>query len=308
MPGKISTSKNEYAPHLALLGVQMFFGSLPVVGKVVLKVLPPIALVGFRVGLTALILFLVQIYRGRLFLKVKSDYPYFLLLSFFGVTLNQILFVTGLSMTKASNTSLLAVTIPIFTLTVGSIFGIEKLRKLKIFGIVLAAVGVILLIDPRNASFSSETTRGDILIVLNSLSYGIYVVISKDVITRNGAIRSIAWVFIFASIICVPLGLFSLSSVDLTLVEPKIWLSILYVAFVCTTLPYLFNAWALARVNPSVVAVYVYLQPLFGFILAVIFLGEAVDFKVLFAAILIFTGVFLTSRKNKRTAEEIALP
>ncbi len=308
MENSSSKLDQTYAPHLALVAVQIFFGSLPVVGKVVLKVIPAIGLVGFRVGLTALALFLVQLYRGRLFLKFKRDYWHFLLLSFFGVTLNQILFITGLSMTKASNTSLLAVTIPIFTLTVGSVFGIEKLQKLKIFGIVLAAVGVILLIDPRNASFSSDTTRGDFLIILNSLSYGIYVVISKDVITRNGAVRSVAWVFIFASIICVPLGLYSLSNIELTAVEPKIWASILYVAFICTTLPYLFNAWALARVNPSVVAVYVYLQPLFGFLLAVIFLGEAVDFKVIIAAVLIFTGVFFTSRRTKPTVGEIALP
>jgi drug/metabolite transporter (DMT)-like permease len=69
------------------------------------------------------------------------------------------------------------------------------------------------LIDPRNASFSSATTLGDVLIVINSFSYGIYVSISKDIITRNGAIKSIAWVFIFSSVVCVPLGFYSLSDV-----------------------------------------------------------------------------------------------
>ena len=300
MENSPAQKSSENAPHLALIAVQIFFGSLPVVGKVVLKTIPPLSLVGFRVGLTALALLVVQLWRGELWLENKRDYWSLFVLSVFGVTLNQILFITGLSLTKASNTSLLAVTIPIFTLTIGSLFGIERLRKIKVLGIVLAAVGVILLIDPRNASFSSETTRGDFLIILNSLSYGIYVVISKKVITRNGAIRSIAWVFIFASLFCVPLGAYSLTAIDLTTIPPIIWWAILYVAFISTTLPYIFNAWALARVNPSVVAVYIYLQPLIGFVLAVIFLSEPVDFKVLIAAVLIFGGVFLTSRKNKQ--------
>ncbi len=294
--GKSQTTKT-YAPHLALIAVQIFFGSLPVIGKVVLKTIPAISLVGFRVGITALALFLFQRYRGNLRLADKKDYWRFFVLSLFGVTFNQILFITGLSMTKASNTSLLAVTIPIFTLSIGAISGVEKLRKIKVFGIILAAVGVILLIDPRSASFSSETTLGDILIVVNSLSYGVYVAVSKDIVTRNGAIKSITWIFIFASLICVPLGAYSLTSIDITSISTQIWLLILYTAVIATLLPYLFNAWALARVNPSVVAVYIYLQPLIGFSLAVLFLGEPIDFHVVIAGILIFAGVFLVTKK-----------
>jgi drug/metabolite transporter (DMT)-like permease len=259
--------------------------------------LPPVALVGFRIGITALILFTVQLVRGRIRLKEKGDYLQLAILSLFGITFNQLLFVGGLSMTKASNTSLLAVLIPIFALTFGSIAGFEKLGKLKIVGIVLAAAGVIFLIDPRNASFSSKTTIGDMLIILNCLSYGIYVATSKSIVTRNGAFRSIMWVFIFASIICVPLGIYSLSGVDIQAVTPQIWMSVLYIAVIATATPYLLNAWALARVNPSTVAVFVYLQPLIGFLLAVIFLGEAVDFKFLVAAALIFAGVFLVTKK-----------
>jgi len=153
-----------------------------------------------------------------------------------------------------------------------------------------------LLIDPRGASFSSETTTGDMMIIVNSLSYGIYVATSKEVITRNGAFRSMMWVFIFASVVCVPLGLFSLSSVDIGSVDPNIWLLILYIAVLGTAAPYLLNAWALARVDPSTVAVFVYLQPLIGFVLAVIFLGENIDFRFIIAALLVFAGVFLITR------------
>ncbi len=287
------------APYLALIAVQLSFGSLPVVGKAVLTVIPAVALVGFRIGITAFILFLFQRLRGNLRLEHRGDYWRLALLSVFGVTVILLLFVGGLSLTKASNTSLLAVTIPIFTLSIGAFLGVERLRSLKIAGIVLAAIGVILLIDPRNASFSSQTTLGDVMIILNSLSYAIYVATSKDILLRNGAMKSITWIFLFSSMICVPLGLYSLSSIDIISVEPLIWALVLYAAVIATAVPYLSNAWALARVNPSTVAVFVYLQPVIGFLMAVVFLGEHVSVNFIAAAALIFAGVYLVTKKIK---------
>lgn len=279
--------------------MQFFFGTLPVIGKVVLKVLPAVSLVGFRVGITAVFLFFVQRFRGNLRLDDKRDYWRLAVLSLFGVTFNQLLFITGLSLTKASNTSLLAVTIPIFALTVSSILGVEKLRAIKIAGIAIAAIGVIFLIDPRRASFSSDTTLGDVLIIINSLSYGIYVAISKKTITRNGALKSTTWIFIFAALICVPLGSFSMYSNGPTEITPAIWLLVLHISILATATPYLLNAWALARVNPSVVAVYVYLQPVIGFTTAIIFLGEKLELKAGIAAMLIFAGLFMVTKKSR---------
>ena len=286
-------------PIAALIGVQAFFGSLPVIGKVVLAVLPALSLVGFRVGITALVLFTVQFSRGRIWLRHRGDYLRLAILSLFGVVFNQLLFVGGLSLTKAANASLLAVTIPIFALVVSAVAGNEKLRAATAFGIALAAVGVVMLLNPTAASFSSQTTTGDAMIIVNSLSYGIYVATSKEVITRNGAFRSMMWVFVFASIICVPLGLISLASVDTANIAGSIWLLVIYIAVGATAAPYLLNAWALARVSPSTVAVFVYLQPLIGFVLAVIFLNEIIDFRFIIAALLVFAGVFLTMRRTR---------
>lgn len=287
------------APHIALLSVQAFFGTLPVIGKLVLAVIPSVALVGFRVGITAIVLYAFQRTRGSLELADRKDYGRLAVLSVFGVTLNQLLFVGGLSLTKAANTSLLAVTIPIFAIAIGAYFGTERMRLRKVAGILIAAAGVIFLIDPRSASFSSQTTLGDVMIILNSFSYGIYVVRSKDVVTRNGALRSIVWIFIFASMICVPLGIVSLSTIDVAAVQAHIWWLVVYIAIVATTAPYLLNAWALARVNPSTVVVYIYLQPLIGFVSAVVFLGEKIDLKFAAAALLVFSGVYMTTKRRK---------
>ncbi len=296
-----SATEQNSAAYLALILVQVFFGSLPVIGKVVLAQIPSLALVGSRVGITALILFIFQAYRKRLWLRERGDYIRLAILSLFGVTINQIFFVGGLSLTKASNTSLLAVSIPIFTLTISILLKTEKLRGGKVVGIILAAAGIVFLLDPRKASFSSQTTIGDLMIIINSLAFGIYVATSKEIVTRNGAFRSMMWVFIFASIICVPLGAYSLLSIGPAGVDPTVWLLVIYIGVFATAVPYLLNAWALARVSPSTLAVFIYLQPLIGFVLAVVFLDEVIDLRFLIAAALVFAGVFLASRKQIRT-------
>lgn len=270
------------------------------IAKVVLAVLPPVALVGIRTAITALILILVQVFRRRFWLKERGDYWRFAGLSLFGVVLNQLFFIGGLSLTTASNTSLLAVMIPVFALAVGAIAGFEKLTFVKIAGIILAGIGVIILIDPRKASFSSQTTIGDLCIVINCLAYGIYVATSKAAITRNGTFRSMMWVFIFASLVCIPLGAYSLSTIDIGAVETEIWLITIYIGIGATAAPYLLNAWALSKVNPSTVAVFVYLQPLIGFTLALLFLGERITTIFLISSALIFAGVFLVTRKYVR--------
>ncbi len=101
----------------------------------------------------------------------------------------------------------------------------------------------------------------------------------------------------------MPFGLYSLSSVDLGNVGSTAWLSLAAVIIFPTILAYYWNAWALARVEPSVVAVYVYLQPIIGTVLAITILGEEWKNRLFLAMILIFVGVFLVTRKRKKPIE-----
>jgi drug/metabolite transporter (DMT)-like permease len=293
-----SKDSKSFGPFAALLAVQLLFGSLPAIAKPILNVIPSSALVGIRVLIVALLLLGIQAYRRRIWLNDRGDYFRLAVLGLFGVVLNQLLFIGGLSFTKASNVSLLVVTIPIFTLLVGAVVGSERLSLRKIAGIVVAAAGAIILIDPRNASFSSDTTLGDTMIILNSLAFGIYVATSKQVVTRNGAFRSMMWVFIFSAILCTPLAVCSLNSVEVASVSTGTWFVVVYISIFATAVPYLLNAYAIKRVSPSFVAVFIYLQPIIGFILAAAFLNEHIDVRFLIATVGIFAGVFLVTRNR----------
>jgi drug/metabolite transporter (DMT)-like permease len=302
-------SNKTYAPHLALIAVQLFFGAFPVVGKYVLKTIPSFAMVGFRVGGAAMAFVLLQMLsKDGLRLDKKTHYAWFALYSLLGVVINQLLFISGLALTTATNTSLLAVLIPVFALLVGVILRLENLSTRKILGIILAAAGVVYLIDPAKASFSSATTRGDLYIIVNCFFYASYIAVSKRLIQHYGALKSMAWLFLFGSIVTVPLGAYSLSAVDLAGVPGWTWAAIAGIIVFPTILAYYLNAWALVRVPPSIVAIYIYLQPLIGSVSAIIFLNEQFSPRSVLAAILIFAGLFLVTRKPKEKAIHLTYP
>jgi drug/metabolite transporter (DMT)-like permease len=294
------------APHLALIAVQLMFGTWPIVGKIALRSISSTGLVALRIGGAAIALTLLRRQLSKLRTLPKRDVWWLLFLSLLGVVWNQLLYVKGLSLTTAINAVLLSTTIPVCTLVISLFLGIDKLSLRRFIGIALAAAGVIYLVNPSRADFSGGTMAGNLLIVANSLSYGAYIALSKDLFQRYGALNVITWIFLIASLIVVPIGFVDLRHLDTATVAPIVWGAVIYTILIPTVAAYYLNAWALARVSPSTVAAYIYLQPLIAFGLAPVVLGERWNSRTLIASALIFTGVaVVTKRARSKAVKEV---
>jgi len=303
-PANVTTRlrQSSFAPHIALILVQIMFATWPIVGKIALRSIPSTALVALRVAGASLAFIALQQFGGRRCRIKRSDWPLLVLSGLLGVAFNQLLFVKGLSLTTVIDATLLGTTIPVFTLLISILLGQDRGTLRRALGILLAAGGVIYLIDPLRADFSHATWAGNLLIVANSFSYGAYIALSKDLMTRYSALTIITWMFIVASVVTVPAGSAGLAHVYSTHLSVSIWLSVLYIIFVPTVGAYYLNAWALARVPPSTVAVYIYLQPLVAFALAPLLLGETWSVRTLVAAVFIFAGVTVVTRRSRSRA------
>jgi drug/metabolite transporter (DMT)-like permease len=306
MPTKEKSPVPGVAPHLALIGVQIMFGTWPIVGKVVLRAISSTGLVALRVSGAAVALTLLQGQLGKLRQLPKRDLGWLFFVSLLGVVWNQLLYVKGLSLTTAINATLLSTTIPVCTLLISVILGYDRLSIRRLFGIALAAAGVVYLVNPLRADFSTNTLAGNLLIVANSLSYGAYIALSKDLFKRYGALNVLTWIFVIASFLVVPIGLLDWRVIDIQSVSPLVWAALAYTILVPTVAAYYLNAWALARVAPSTVAAYIYFQPLIALGLAPLVLGERWSARTLVASLLIFAGVaVVTSRGRSRAAREV---
>src|SRR4030095_10370609 len=143
--------------------------------------------------------------------------------------------------------TLLGTTIPVFTLLVSILLRYDRASPRRIFGILLAAAGILYLIGPQHADFSQSSRAGDLLIITNSLCYGTYIAISKDLVDRYSALTVITWIFIIGCVPTVPLGVLSLSKISLSALSPTVWAALLYIILVPTVGAYYLNSWALAR-------------------------------------------------------------
>ena len=302
MSARSALRDRSIAPHLALIAVQVMFGTWPIVGKIALRAISSTGLVALRVGGAAIAFTLLQRKLGQLRLMPKRDFAWLTLCSMLGVVLNQLLFVKGLSLTTVINATLLGTTIPVFTLVVSIALGYDRLSLRRTMGIALAASGVIYLVDPLRADFSSQTTLGNALIVANSLSYGAYIASSKDLFKRYGALNVITWIFVIGCIVTVPIGVFESSGGPSQTAGAAVWLAVAYIILAPTVGAYYLNAWALMRVAPTTVAVYIYLQPLIAFGLAPLLLGERWNARTLVACVLIFAGVGVVIKRGRSQA------
>jgi drug/metabolite transporter (DMT)-like permease len=281
------------------------FATWPIVGKIALRAVPSVALVGFRLAGAALTLLILARVTGTLQKIETGDWPLLIISSLLGVVLNQLLFTKGLSLTTAINATLLSTTIPVFTLLVGVILGTDRATRRRVLGIALAAAGVFYLIGPGRVQFSASTRLGDLLIVSNSLCYGAYIAVSKDLMKRYSAITVITWVFVVACVVAAPAGAVTLARLPLSSISWPVWLAILYIIVLPTAGAYYLNGWALGRLPPSTVAVYIYLQPLIAFALAPIILGESLNLHTVLASLLIFAGVLVVTRRRWRAGKPV---
>jgi drug/metabolite transporter (DMT)-like permease len=301
-----SEIRNPWGPHAALLAVQVIFGTWPVMGKIALRAVPSTGLVAIRVGGAAVAFLLLLRLSGRLVAPERRDLAPLALYSLLGVVLNQFLYVKGLSLSTAVNAALLNATIPVFTLVVGALLGKDRLTPRVTLGTLVAAAGVVYLIDPLRASLGGDTMKGNLLLVANTFCYGAYLAVSQRVFRRYGALTAMTWLFAMGSLAAVPFGGYHLAQADLAAAGLVVWLVVVYTVLVQTVGAYYFNAWALERVSPSTVAVYIYLQPLFAFVVAPLLLGagEQPGMRHAVATLLIFAGVAVVTLGRRGGFEE----
>lgn len=290
----------RFRPHLALIAVQILFGIWPIFGKIVLRSMSSTSLVALRLAGAAILFAILQRSLTPLLRMPAKDIVMLIACSLLGIVGNQFIFVKGLSLTTVINTEILSTTIPVYAIATSILLGYERGSLKTLLGVLLSVAGVVYLVNPLHADLSTQTTTGNVLILINSFLYALYIVISKNLVGRYGALNVVTWIFLIGSVISVPVGIYSLQRENLAAIGAGTWAAVAFIIVFPTVIAYYLNAWALTRVPPSVVAIYIYLQPLIAFGFAPLLLGESWNWRTIAAAILIFGGVTLVTRDTDR--------
>ncbi len=294
---------SKFKIHSALLIVGLIYGANYSIAKVVMPLyIGPFGIIFIRVIIGTALYWGIAFLAGPEKIKYRRDYLQFAVLAIFGVAINQLMFFKGLSMTTPISASVIMTSSPITVLIVSYFLLKEKITINKIIGIALGAAGAVLLIGIDGFKLDNDTFLGNLFILINAVSFSIYLVMVKPMMYRYKAITVIKWVFFFGMIMVLPFGLEEFLLVDWSSLPNKAWLSLGYIIIGTTFIAYLLNTWALRFVNPSLVGYYIYLQPVFSTLVAVSFRGDKLTITEALYSMLIFIGVYLVSVKKTKTA------
>ena len=220
------------------------------------------------------------------------------MLAFLGVVFNQLLFLGGLALTEAHAAAILITTIPVFALGAAIVRGSERPNAARVGGIALAAAGALLIVGGHGFASNPQSTLGAVMIVVNCLSYALYLVLSKPVLEHLPARSFVRRLFTIGTLLMLPFAAPALLRQSWREVPLSAWVALAIVIVGPTVGAYLLNVWALARAESSLVATYTYVQPVLATILAAMFLGEHLRPVIIVAAITIFAGVWLAGRSS----------
>ena len=220
--------------------------------------------------------------------------------SIFGVVINQICFVEGLSRTDTTHSSIINTSIPVATLLMAIVAHNERPTTRKLLGIILALTGVLYLIVHSGTLLPQRFLMGDLITIVNAMSYSYFLVISKPQLAGRGSFSNTAILLISGGAGIALIGGVPLARFDASSVPASVWWIGGAVVIFATVLAYLLNFWALKRTESSTVAMFIYMQPIIASIVGVTFLDETLGAETLVSGALIFVGlgVAMTGRRT----------
>ena len=285
--------------HLFLFLANLIYGvSFTIAKDVVPHFVNPFGAIVIRVSVSLVMFFICH----KIFIRERihrKDISLLVACGFFGVAINQLLFFKGLSITTPISAALIMTTTPILVLVLSGLFKDERITPIKVAGLLVGMCGaMVVVLCGKKISFASEEFLGDIFIMLNAASYAVYIVIVKPLMKKYHPVTVILWVFFFGWLFVIPIGWHEFQSIQWSALTPAIWFELSFIVIATTFLAYLFNIFGLRDAEPSVVGIYIYLQPALATFFAVMLGKDEINIYKVVATLLIFAGVYLVSRKK----------
>ncbi len=285
------------------------------VGKVTLRYIPALTLGSLRIVIAAL--FMVLLYpvcrrwpvfqdhaRATRPANTWRDYWVFAYLGFFGFVVNQICFTVGLGNTSVTHSSIIVGLGPIYTLILAVLFRLEHATWRKATGMAISLVGVAILASSTGMAHRSPTLLGDVITVLGSLGFAMWVVLGKRVAGKYDALTCTLWSLLFAALMVLPIAIrqvIAFGPLSSWLALPwQAWAGLLFMTLISSTIAYLIYLWLLRFVEASQLTAFSYLMPVTATALSILLMGEKGSWPELLGGALALAGVYwVESGRNK---------
>ena len=290
----MTSKQSVLAARLASLAAVVLWGVSFVATKAALREVSPVTLIFTRFALGIAVLFLILKLRRESLIPPRDAWPMLAAMGFVGIFLHQMIQVHGLTLTTAVRTGWLIGVTPIWSAVLAAVFLGERFGPRKIFGLFLGMVGALLVITRGELSprvLALPATRGDLLVLASTVTWGIYTILGRETLKRLGSATATAAAMLAGWTMMIPFFVGTAGWQDYRSLSSTSVVAIVFLGVGCSGLGYWFWYTALERIEASQVAAFLYIEPLVTLMAAVALLGESVAVSTILGGVLVLVGV-----------------
>ena len=296
-------NKQSLIGHLACFLAYAIFGFNIIVCKDLTagSLISPLAIFTLRsVGAGALF-WLISLFTPKEKIE-KKDYVAIFVASMLGFFVCQVTFLVGIPHITPMDCSVLSAISPIYTMIIAAIVLKEPITWQKAGGVAISFAGIIYLIVSRSSAGGTAETSlfGIFMLILNSLSFSLYLGIFKPLIGKYSVVTFMKWIFLFAFVVSAPFSAREIVTLDLNAIPAIQLAELAYLIFCATFITYFLIPLGQKRIRPTLVSMYSYVQPIIAIVISITAGMELLTWPKVLAAIMVFGGVVVVSYSKSR--------
>lgn len=292
-------TKSSITGHLSAFIAYAIFGFNIIVCKDLTNghLIPPLGIFTLRSLVAGALFWIVSLFLPKE--KVdRKDYIRIFAASLLGFFTCQVTFLVGIPHITPMDCSILTAMSPIYTMAIAAMVIKEPVTLQKAGGVAISFIGIIYLIISRVTApggVTESTPFGIVMIILNSLSFSMYLGIFKPLISKYSAVTFMKWIFLFSALVSTPLSVKGLTEVEWTAIPSIQYAELAYLIILATFVTYFLIPVAQKRIRPTLVSMYSYIQPIIAIVISIVIGMDHLTWQKILAAAMVFGGVIIVS-------------
>ena len=297
--------RNSITGHASAFIAYAIFGFNIIVCKDLTSgnLIPPLGIFTLRSLVAGALFWIVSMFLPKERID-RKDYIRIFAASMLGFLTCQVTFLVGIPHITPMDCSILTAMSPIYTMAIAAMVIKEPITLQKAGGVAISFVGIIYLIVSRMSApggVTESTPFGIFMIILNSLSFSMYLGIFKPLISKYSAVTFMKWIFLFSACVSTPLSIKGLINVDWAAIPSVQYAELAYLIICATFITYFLIPVAQKRIRPTLVSMYSYIQPIIAIVISIAIGMDELTWQKVLAAAMVFGGVIIVS--NSRSAQ-----
>ena len=296
--------KGSITGHLSALIAYSIFGFNIIVCKDLTSdgLIPPLGIFTLRSVFAGGLFWLVSLFQPKENIE-KQDFIKIFAASMLGFFTCQVTFLVGLPYITPMDCSIMTAMAPIYTMITAAIVIKEPISFQKAGGVLLSLAGIIYLIITRVATpgGAAETTPfGIFMLILNVLSFSMYLGIFKPLIAKYSVVTFMKWIFLFSALVAIPFSTKGLLNTDWAGIPAIQYAELSYLIICATFVSYFLIPVAQRRIRPTLISMYSYVQPIIAIAVSIAIGMDTLTWQKILATLLVFSGLIIVNYSRSK--------